>query len=214
MLSNLLCAAGVAAERLAGCGAVLGQGKGAAYRPFSKEAQIPGRAGPECHGGARREYRRAGDAAAEKPCGKGARCPKNAVSSEGVPEGGGAQPSAVRESSGRAPICCGIRWALRALWGGGPPSSSCRKRGGAYGRQEKGRNLPPLTAPRASWAAGQKKAPRNGAFFLENGLCRGGSRNPARLQRGERGAFPTASCPSSSCGARAECSCTPGARRS
>ena len=46
MLSNLLCAAGVAAERLAGCGAVLGQGKGAAYRPFSKEAQIPGRAQP------------------------------------------------------------------------------------------------------------------------------------------------------------------------
>ena len=34
------------------------------------------------------------------------------------------------------------------------------------------------------------------------------------LRPGARGAFPRASCPSSSCGARAECSCTPAARRS
>ena len=182
------------------------------HRPFSKEAQIPGRAQPDAMAGqggntgergmprrksraerargARkmlcllRAFRRAGERS-PRPCGKvqGARL-------------------SVADSGGRC-----VRY-------GGAAFFFVQKEGGAYGRQEKGRNLPPLTAPRASWAAGQKKAPRNGAFFLENGLCRGGSRNPARLQRGERGAFPTASCPSSSCGARAECSCTPGARRS
>ena len=173
---------------------------------------MPGRAGPECHGGAGREYRRAGDAAAEKPCGKGARCPKNAVSSEGVPEGGGAQPSAVRKSSGRAPICCGIRWALRALWGGRLLLRA--ERGGRVWAAGKRQKSPPSDGAPRVMGGRAEKSPAERGFFLENGLCRGGSRNPARLQRGERGAFPTASCPSSSCGARAECSCTPGARRS
>ena len=182
------------------------------HRPFSKEAQIPGRAQPDAMAGqggntgergmprrksraerargARkmlcllRAFRRAGERS-PRPCGKvqGARL-------------------SVAESGGRCVRYGGGRLLLRAERGG---------RVWAAGKRQK--SPPSDGAPRVMGGRAEK-SPAERGFFLENGLCRGGSRNPARLQRGERGAFPTASCPSSSCGARAECSCTPGARRS